>query len=330
MRKEWKAFLWKDIRLMASGHFFLLALVSLLLYTCYIQLVYVKTDQAIFPVYLYNPEGTAVTASPEIEAVSSREELEEKCGDAYGVGILMEGGSPSLSLKSSGSRELDAVRGAYALSLLTDEKPEPAEIIGNNDKEMKQRREITCEFLYFELTAVGFLGVAALLFKEKKMGVMKLYAALPVRRPVFLISKLSACLAADLIFTIVFTVLNLGMTTSLQVLPAVLVQAGILSGIMALIGFLCALWLSDFKQFSLFYLGLAIFICTPVFLVGQTGVEWKWMEYNPAYRIFAGMKQAYFEGKAGGGLYLFSCLLAWAALFGLSLYAWNSEMKKEG
>ena len=42
---------------------------------------------------------------------------------------------------------------------------------------------------------------------------------------------------------------------------------------MALIGFLCALWLSDFKQFSLFYLGLAIFICTPVFLVGQTGVE---------------------------------------------------------
>lgn len=26
-------------------------------------------------------------------------------------------------------------------SLLTDEKPEPAEIIGNNDKEMKQRRE---------------------------------------------------------------------------------------------------------------------------------------------------------------------------------------------
>ena len=54
------------------------------------------------------------------------------------------------------------------------------------------------------------------------------------------------------------------------------------------------------------------------------------MEYNPAYRIFAGMKQAYFEGKAGGGLYLFSCLLAWAALFGLSLYAWNSEMKKEG
>ena len=48
MKKEWKAFLWKDIRLMASGHFFLLAFVSLLLYTCYIQLVYVKTDQAIF------------------------------------------------------------------------------------------------------------------------------------------------------------------------------------------------------------------------------------------------------------------------------------------
>ncbi len=134
---------------------------------------------------------------------------------------------------------------------------------------MKQRREITCEFLYFELTAVGFLGVAALLFKEKKMGVMKLYAALPVRRPVFLISKLSACLAADLIFTIVFTVLNLGMTASLQVLPAVLVQAGILSGIMALIGFLCALWLSDFKQFSLFYLAWPFLSVRRCFWLGR-------------------------------------------------------------
>lgn len=327
MKKEYGALLRKDIRLMASGHFFLLALISLLFYTCYIQMVYVKTDQAVFPVYFYNPAAAAVPAGTEETA--SLEELKQKCGDAYGVGIYMRGGTPAVYMESSGSRKLDEVRKAYALSLLAGECPRPAQVIGKNNKEMKQRREITCEFLYFELTAVGFLGVAALLFKEKKMGVMKLFAVLPVKRISFLLSKLTVCLAADLLFAALFTLINLGIKNSWQVLPAVLVQAGILSGIMALVGFLCALWLKDFKQFSLFYLVLAVFICTPVFLAGQTGVEWKWMAYNPVYRLFMGMKQAYFEGTAGSWLSLLGSASAVAGLFALALHAWNAEMKKE-
>ena len=88
-------------------------------------------------------------------------------------------------------------------------------------------------------------------------------------------------------------------------------------------------WLKDFKQFSLFYLVLAVFICTPVFLAGQTGVEWKWMAYNPVYRLFMGMKQEYFEGTAGSRLSLLGSASAVGGLFALALYAWNAEMKKE-
>ncbi len=35
---------------------------------------------------------------------------------------------------------------------------------------MKQRREITCELLFIEIVAVGFLGIASVLFKENRWG----------------------------------------------------------------------------------------------------------------------------------------------------------------
>lgn len=47
----------KDFRLMLASKFFLLALGSLILYSCYINLVYVRLDQETYPVYLYEPHG---------------------------------------------------------------------------------------------------------------------------------------------------------------------------------------------------------------------------------------------------------------------------------
>ena len=81
MKKEYAALLRKDIRLMASGHFFLLALISLLFYTCYIQMVYVKTDQAVFPVYFYNPAAAAVPAGTEETASLEELKWESICGE---------------------------------------------------------------------------------------------------------------------------------------------------------------------------------------------------------------------------------------------------------
>lgn len=338
MKTGFAALLYKDLRLMLSGHFFLLAFGSLVLYTCYIQFVYVKTDQRIFPVYLYAPEGAAEGMDPEILPVSGFEEMKEKCREGYAVGISLEGEEASLWMEGSGSSSLDRLRASYALSLLAGEDGSKAQAVGSDGskaravgtdgRELKLRREIVCEFLFFELTAVGFLGIASLLFKEKKMGVMKLYAVMPSGRMSFLLSKLLLCLGADLVFAAVFTCLNLGEACGEVFLP-VLLQAGILSGMMALIGFLCAVWLADFKQFSLFYLFLAVFICTPVFLAGQTEVEWAWMEYHPIYHLFLGMKNAYFQGAAGSPGYLAACALVLAVLFLAVLRVWDRAIRKE-
>ena len=101
------------------------------------------------------------------------------------------------------------------------------------------------------------------------MGVIRVHSTLPVRETFFLLSKLLLFLLADLVFTLLLTLLNLGLSEGLSVLPAVLVQAGILSLIMALTGFLCAILLQGFRQFSLFYLILAVFITTLYFLRGR-------------------------------------------------------------
>ena len=110
---------------------------------------------------------------------------------------------------------------------------------------------------------------------------------------------------SDLVFVIFPTLVNLGVQEGTAVLPAVLVQSGILSLIMALVGFLCAVRLPDFKQFSLLYLVLAVFITTPVFLAGQTGAALRLIRYHPMYHMFMAVKNAYFLEPSASVLYYF-------------------------
>ena len=151
----------KDFRLMLASKFFLLALGSLILYSCYINLVYVRLDQEIYPVYLYDPMGVQSTASSAAIRSESAEQMHQACSDGYSVGIDASGRVPRIYMVSSGIRRTDNSRAAYAVSLLFPDSETKTVVIGTNTKEMKNRREITCEFLFFELSAVGFLGLAS-------------------------------------------------------------------------------------------------------------------------------------------------------------------------
>ena len=150
------------------------------------------------------------------------------------------------------------------------------------------------QLLFFELAAVGFLGIAAVLFKEKGMGVIRVHAILPVRKDLFLLSKLAVFLLSDLAFAVLLTLLNVGLNDGAAVLPAVLLQTAILSLMMALVGLLCALLLKDFRQFTLAYLVIAIFAATPVFLSANTSIKLDWIGYHPFYHVYMGLKNAYF------------------------------------
>lgn len=329
----WRGFftmLKKDFKLMLSSKFLMLTFLSLILYSCYINFFYVTLDQDIYPVYLYDPLHVQLEMDSDISKVSTLEELTTKSGDGYAVGIDASSGTLDITMVSSGIQNIDRYRAAYALSLLSYSNPTTAEVIGVDNKEMKSRREITCEFLFFELTAVGFLGLASMLFKEKQMGVVRIHGVLPISKTAFILSKLCLFFLSDLVFTVLLTTINLGILEAMSVLPYVLLQAAILSLIMALVGFFCGVRLPDFKQFSFLYLILAIFITTPVFLVGQTEITWEWIVYHPMYHLFMELKYAYWGVSFSNGTYYAICAFTIILLFLLVHRVLIREMAKEG
>ena len=330
MGKGFCALFKKDCRMLASGKFFLMALGFLVLYTAYVNLGYIRFMQMEpYNVYLYDPAGTQTEKSPLVQIVSSMEAMDAVLlSDANGVGLDASAGEVRVVLYK-GAEHVDRHRADYALSLLEPSAGPVPEVLGTNTPEQKARKEITCELLFFELAAVGFLGIAAVLFKEKGMGVICVHAILPVRKDLFLLSKLAVFLLSDLAFAVLLTLLNVGVTDGAAILPNLLLQTAILSLMMALLGLLCALLLKDFRQFTLAYLVIAIFAATPVFLSANTSIKLDWIGYHPFYHVYMGLKNAYFGTDISPAYYAGAAGVI-ALLFLVVRLAFHREIGKEG
>ena len=330
MGKSFCALFKKDCRMLVSGKFFLMALGFLVLYTAYVNLGYIRFMQMPpYNVYLYDPTGIQTKKSPLVQIVSSMEAMDAVLlSDANGVGLDASAGEVRVVLYK-GAEHVDRHRADYALSLLEPSASPAPEVLGTNTPEQKARKEITCELLFFELAAVGFLGIAAVLFKEKGMGVIRVHAILPVRKDLFLLSKLAVFLLSDLAFAVLLTLLNVGLNDGAAVLPAVLLQTAILSLMMALVGLLCALLLKDFRQFTLAYLVIAIFAATPVFLSANTSIKLDWIGYHPFYHVYMGLKNAYFGTDTSPAYYAGAAGVI-ALLFLVVRLAFHREIGKEG
>ncbi len=161
------------------------------------------------------------------------------------------------------------------------------------------------------------------------MGVICVHAILPLRKELFLLSKLAVFLLSDLAFAVPLTLLNVGVTDGATILPAVLLQTTILSLIMALVGLLCALLLKDFRQFTLVYLMIAIFAATPVFLSANTSIKFDWIGYHPFYHVYMGLKNAYFGTDISPAYYAGAVGII-VLLFLMVRLAFQREIGKEG
>lgn len=320
----------KDCRMMMSGKFFLVAFCSLILYTLFINLGYVNfMDAKLYNVYLYDPEETQREVSSIIHLVSSQEELNTALvRDTNGVGIDASSGTLNVRFYEA-TEKADKHRADYALSLLSSDGNYKATTVGSYTPEMKQRREITCELLFIEIVAVGFLGIASVLFKEKQMGVIRIHAIMPLNKSLFICSKIMLFLLTDLVFAALMVLFNVGVG-GMSILPAVLVQTAILSLIMALAGFGCTMFLRDFKQFSLAYLVIALFAATPVFLAANTSVKMTWIDYHPFYHVYMGLKNAFFGIPITNPAYYAGAISAIILLFFLVEAVFRKEMGREG
>lgn len=331
MWKNFCALLKKDFRMLVSGKFFLTAIGFLILYTAYVNWGYIRFMKTpVYNVYLYDPAATQKNIAPSVQIVPSKEALNAALlADMNSIGLDAGDGGVQAVLYE-GNVQLDRHRKDYALSLLQPLESSAPEVVGSHSLEQKARKEITCELLFFELSAVGLLGIAAVLFKEKSMGVIRVHTVLPMQRELFLLSKLTIFLISDLCYGILLTLLNVGFSRGIKILPAVLVQTAILSLIMALIGLGCSLLLKDFRQFTLAYLIIAVFVATPVFLSANTAVKLDWIVFHPFFHFYMGLKNAYFETPVTTPVYYIGCLCAIAFLFSGVRLAFCREMEKEG
>lgn len=324
----------KDCRMMLSGKFFFVVLVSLILYTLFIHFGYLNfmEDNAnIYNVYLYDPAEMYTQISPRIHSVTSLNELEKALAKntGNGVGIYVKDGVPTVELYA-GTEKVDRHRADYALSLLHSDREYKPETVGDNTPEMKQRREITCELLFIEIVAVGFLGIASVVFKEKHMGVIRVHAIMPFFGSLFVFSKAFFFLLTDLVFAALMTLVNVGFSEAGNILPSILIQTGILSLIMSLTGFICTMLFKDFKQFSLAYLVIALFTTTPVFLSANTAIKMEWIDYHPFYHVYMGLKNAYFGTPVTNLIYYICVVCVIILLFCIAEVAFHKEMGKEG
>lgn len=321
----------KDCQMMIAGKFFLVAVGSLLIYTLFINFGYINfMNMQLYNVYLYDPQGTQREVSELIFPVSSLEELETVLlADTNGVGIDLSSGTPNIILYY-GSKKVDKHRADYASLLLRSSDKYTAQIVGTNTTELKQRKEMSCELLFIEIVAVGFLGIASVLFKEKQMGVIRVHAVLPLKKSLFVLSKSAVFLVSDLVFAALLTLLNVGFSDTIHILPDVLVQTAILSLIMALMGFGCTMLLNDFRQFSLAYLIIALFAATPIFLSANTSIKMSWVDWHPFYQVYMGLKNAYFGVPVTSPVYYICSACGIAVLFVIVQTAFHKEMGKEG
>ena len=321
----------KDCQMMLAGKFFLVTFGVLIIYTLFINLGYVPYMNAkLYNVYLYDPLGTQQEVSERIASVASIEELNAVLSsDVNGVGIDASSGTPGIVFYY-GSEKSDNHRADYALSLLHQENGYTAQIVGTNTLELKQRKEMCSELLFIEIIAVGFLGIASVLLKEKQMGVMRVHAVLPFKKDLFIMAKLTVFLLSDLIFAVWMTVWNIGFSDAAVILPAVLVQIAILSLIMALTGFGCTMMLKDFRQFSLAYVVVVIFASVPVFLSANTSVKMAWIDWHPFYHLYMGLKNACFGTPVTNPVYYICSVCGIVILFLIVQTAFHREMGKEG
>ena len=155
-------------------------------------------------------------------------------------------------------------------------------------------------------------------------------AIMPMKKNLFVFSKVFLFLITDLVFAILMTLFNVGLAEAGNILPAVLIQTGILPLIMALTGFGCTMLLKDFKQFSLAYLVIALFTATPVFLSANTAIKMDWIDYHPFYHVYMGLKNAFLGMPVTNPVYYICVVCVIIVLFAVVGAAFRKEMGKEG
>lgn len=201
-------------------------------------------------------------------------------------------------------------------------------IIGKYTQRARRLREMTSEVLFFEIVAVGFLGIVALFFKEKEMGVFHALGVLP--SPIWkeLLIKLGVFWLFDMLFTILLLTINFSFGETIT-LWRVFFPVTLLSLSMTILGLVASLICKNFKQFGVIYTVLIILLTSPLFLSANTSFEIPGIEYNYLYVLYVRIKELFFGGSLVIDSFYFLFIGGFVVL-GWVTYRWYKKVMQYG
>lgn len=333
MFRQFSSLLRKDLSLIIQSKLYLVLIGSLLVYSLYINFVYVNTDTPNYTVYVYEQtEGRLGIKRDNMIPVDDIDEFYKLlASDNDSIGIIVESDGMKIMISETGSKKTDNLKQLYAEQLIQNDQSEIIiEKIGLEDFELKKRIEMVSVIVFFEITTISFLGIAALFFKEKNLGVLKVYGVMPASKLLFISSKILIFSLMELLFVTLINLINLGYGYSLQVYFDLILQIAILSPMMVLLGFFFSLVYKNFKQFVYAYTVIIMAMTSPVFLFVNTPLEWSGIKYFPTYYLYNSLNQVYFKNFSHNNnlVYYLICSLCLGLLCWVDLKLFNRQLER--
>ncbi len=329
MIKQFLAVLRNDFKAVFRSKQYLILLGSLLLYSFYINFIYSQGDIPGYQVYVYDALTQSGSAA-EITQVNSEQGLYDMLNmDREAIGVVKSKSGSKIIYNDTGSPRLNNLKYYYAWQATGRESADyNTQILGSITQSEQKRIEMTSVVVFFEITAISFLSIAALFFKEKQMGIIKVYSILPVKKSMLVLSKIVVFLVLKICFVLLMGLLNLDIAYFQQIVLKVMTQILVLSPLMVLLGFMCSLQYRNFKQFVFAYTVIIVAFTSPVFLFVNTQLNWRGIRYFPTYHLYNNLRQVFFNRATPSAGYYLVCGATLIILYLINLKMINREMKR--
>lgn len=332
MIKQLLTIIKNDIKVILKSKMIFVILGSLLVYSLYVSLIYSKVDVEPYAIYVYDQNSGEVFTENNIFSVESEEELYGMLNsDKEAIGILDIGTRTSIVLYDSGVSKVNNIKSLYAYNVLEGYPTDVnTQILKPNSLETKRRLEMISVIVFFEITAISFFTIAAIFFKEKDMGVLKIYSILPMHKVLLIVSKILVFTSIEIIFATILSIINIDFPFFSKIIGDVIKQILILSPIMVLLGYMFSLIYKNFKQFVFAYTIIVILFTSPVFLFVSSPLNWWGIKLFPTYYLFNNLYNAFFNILSFNPYYYICWGIIGVILFIITIKLMNREMIREG
>ncbi len=340
MKQFWT--LVKQDLIIASRNWFLAAIVVMLV--IFLALIWFLPEQfdvqATEIIYDATPgqemQQTLITMGADPESFyQSRESLEAALNkQKKGVGVVIEGDLRNLSytfitqgqFAPQNLNVLGAALDSVAAAANGAAAPDNLKLTLLRDKSdpIPMNEAGVPVFLVFEVVALGFFLVAAIIFQEKQEGMVRAFRVSPTGTMTYILAKTAVFLILGVLYALVLLLLGLGFDVPLGSLLLLVILG---SSMMTLLGIVVAVFFNNLSEW--FFVGAFVLIIfmLPTISYAIPAFAPTFITWTPSYPLVFGVRELLFPtGKADFLLPTVGLLVVYNVV-ALGLAYWAVERK---